>query len=718
MVKRGKRRKGKKLNQENLQNAVLKILSRAPKKSYNAKLIAKKLGTQNSKDSVQTALDRLAENGKIKKQRHAKYKISRKIGKPQRPSRFMDELIGNVDLTKGGAAYITNLESLEDVYIPPKYIGSVLQGDVVKVRITSWNRRRPEGKIIEIIRRQGKQFIGKFIQTHHRAAVIVQSPKLTFEIKVKPQANIQNGERVVVEVTNFGKANKRSFKGQIIELLASQHPNDIEMHTILLNQGFEIKFPEAVLKESESIDSTIDESHLKDRRDFRGIPTFTIDPVDAKDFDDALSYQYLEDQDIHEVGVHIADVTHFVKPGSELDKEAYQRSTSVYLVDRVAPMLPEHLSNGLCSLRPGEDKFCFSAVFKFNQKYEIVDRWIGKTIIHSDQRFSYEDAQALLEGKPGQFRQELSVLNEIALALRKEKFENGAIAFESDELRFVLGQNSVPIGIQKKERKEAHLLIEDFMLLANRAVAEFIHRKSQGQEIPFVYRVHDLPDIEKLVELSRFASEFGLKFRVDTPNQIMESLNNLAKKAREDDRLKILEPIAIRTMAKAAYSTDNIGHYGLGFDFYTHFTSPIRRYSDVLVHRILYKNLKNTFRANKSKLEDQCIHVSSQERKAMSAERESIKYKQAEYIQNHLGESFEGLVTGFMERGIFIELKENKIEGLLNFQYLNEPFRLKNGKLKAEGKYSGDSLKIGDSIQVRVESVDLEKRQVEFDLAE
>jgi ribonuclease R len=440
----------------------------------------------------------------------------------------------------------------------------------------------------------------------------------------------------------------------------------------------------------------------------------TIDPSDAKDFDDALSIRQLENGD-WEVGVHIADVTHYLLPDTALDKEAYWRSTSVYLVDRCCPMLPENLSNGVCSLRPNEDKLTFSAVFTFDDTFKLKKEWFGKTVTHSNRRFSYEEAQQVLETGEGDMSNELNVLNQIALKLRKARFRKGAINFETEEVRFKLDENGVPLEVYIKERKDSNMLIEDFMLLANKEVATYIAKK-EAIEIPFVYRIHDTPDPSKLADFASFARELGINLILDTPKNIAKSLNDLMKQSEKNDALKLLTPLAIRCMAKAEYSTNNIGHYGLAFEKYGRFTSPIRRYSDVLAHRILADNLekKKTIRVNKELLEARCNRISKQERKAAEAERESVKYKQVEFIKNHIGEEFDGIISGMMDRGIFIELKGLKCEGMVPFNEMAEPFQVEPSRLKAKGVISGQILRPGDTVRVRVLRADLDKRQIEL----
>jgi ribonuclease R len=528
---------------------------------------------------------------------------------------------------------------------------------------------------------------------------------------------IRDGEKALVEITEWrGKINPVPW-GRIISSLSDEDQNEIEMKSILVNNGFTIDFPHDVKKEAEQLDLLITPQEIERRRDFRNITTFTIDPDTAKDFDDALSYRVLGNGNI-EIGVHIADVSHFVKPDTALDKEALKRSTSVYLVDRVAPMLPEQLSNELCSLRQDEESLTFSAVFEFNQQFEITSRWFGKTVIHSDKRFTYEEAQSIIDKNDGIFINELNKVNEIAKHLRKIRFQYGSIDFNTEEVKFILDDLGNPIDLYVKQRLDTHMLVEEFMLLANKEVAGYIVKKSSSREIPFVYRVHDLPDPDKLMDFAIFAKDFGLKLKLDTPKQVVKSFNELSKKSETDERLTFLIPLALRTMAKAVYTTDNIGHFGLGFENYTHFTSPIRRYSDVLVHRILEKNLSAPVFENKGSLEERCRHISEQERKAINAERESIKYKQVQFISGHEGEIYDGMLSGFIEKGMFIELKDSKVEGMIEYNTMGQYFVVNEAKNRVVGSKNGDTFKMGDKVRVKVLKTDLVRRRVDFELVE
>jgi ribonuclease R len=522
-------------------------------------------------------------------------------------------------------------------------------------------------------------------------------------------------DKVIVKILSWGVGSKLKPVGTVTTVLGKLDSNELEMNAILIQNGFNISFSEAVMEEAENISTEISPTEIEKRRDFRNITTFTIDPFDAKDFDDALSFRYLK-EDRYEIGIHIADVSNYLKKGTEMDKEAYLRSTSVYLVDRCCPMLPEKLSNELCSLRPNEDKLTFSAVFTFDEKDQIVDKWFGKTIIHSNRRFTYEEAQTIIETKKGPYEKEITKLNEVALKLRKKRFRNGAINFESDEIGIKLDENKRPIAIYIKERKDSNKMIEEFMLLANKEVAHFISKKEKGiQQIPYIYRIHDLPNQEKVEDLLTFAMEFG--FKLD-PKNVAKSFNRLMLESEQNEALKVIIPLAIRTMAKAEYSTENIGHYGLAFEYYSHFTSPIRRYSDVIAHRLLEKNLQQIYRTDLATLDNQCSHISKQERKAMDCERESIKYKQVEFMEHSVGGTFKARVSGMSEKGFFAEMTENKCEGMVKFETLPENYELDATRLRAISRKSKKIIKIGDLVTVKVASADLKSRRIDLELVE
>lgn len=765
MIKK-KKKGGKKLTAKNLQIEILKFLLTQPKKQFTPRQLVDLLKIENNKDSVEHALLQLEQAGSARSYKDNKFgvalerlTVSKKEERaPEMPALPLNAagkdpkktkspitsgpkkiIEGRVDMTRTGAAYIVTDWLDSDVYIAPKHINGALNGDIVRVLLfpaaPRFRRgqppRKPEGEVLEVVKRANEFFIGTLRKSRKYALFLPDNPNMPVDIYVPLEGcgDARDGEKVVVRVTDWQEGKGRVPIGKVTQTLGEAGGNDFEMKKILINAGFELMHSEEAMAEADRIPENISPQEISMRRDFRDTLTFTIDPEDARDFDDALSIRKLENGNL-EIGIHIADVTHYLKPDTPMDIEAYRRSTSVYLVDRVNPMLPEKLSNNLCSLVPYQDRLTFSAVFVFDPKGQIVSRWFGKTVIHSAKRFSYEEAQTILDSQPAEALLQLSIypqlewavktLNQLSKKMRQERERNGAIGFDSDEVRFRLAEDGTPIEAYVKERKDAHLLIEDFMLLANKEVALFIDQKAAAQqEIPFVYRVHDLPDMEKVAEFARFAAEMGHKMKVDTPKHIAQSYNALMRAAQKDDRLKLLEPLAIRTMAKAVYSTNNIGHYGLGFTHYAHFTSPIRRYADVLAHRLLERNLDGrNFRMDKTKLEEQCKHISSQEKKAADAERESIKFKQAELLRRHLGEEFDGFISGMIERGFFVELPGSLAEGMVEFKYLDDTYILQEGNLRAKGRRYGKSFRMGDRVRVRIIAVDLQKRQIEMELVE
>jgi ribonuclease R len=717
-----KKTKSNKLKARDLERALYQEFKANARKQLNPKQLVRKLKVKNSKDHIQAALDKLVASSKIRQTDGHRYQFNRNDKK----KRSSDFATGRVDMTRSGAAYVIMDGEKNDIYVPANRLGNAQDGDTVQVRYwTPGGRRKPEGEVTEVLQRSVTHFVG-LLKIHDKyAEVVVDGPgskEISVAVHRAELIGAKNGEKVVVEITDWEENRFGQISGRITAVLGQPGSSNIEMQSILINNGFQITFPDEVLAESEALPGEITPQEINIRRDMREVTTFTIDPLTAKDFDDALSIQHLEDGRI-EIGVHIADVSHYVKPGSALDGEAADRTTSVYLVDRVCPMLPERISNELCSLRPNEDKLTFSAIFTFHPKsLKVTDRWFGRTVIHSDRRFTYEEAQEVLDTGKGDFVDELKEMKRIADKLRERRFKEGSIDFNTNEVRFRLDDDGKPVEVYIKDRIDTNMLIEDFMLLANREVATYIKKKEERlrTNIPFVYRVHDEPDMEKVAELAKFARALGYEMDLSSARSVSKSYNALLTKAEEDPMVKMLSPIAIRTMAKAIYTTENIGHYGLGFDNYSHFTSPIRRYADVLVHRLLAKNLEkgSLFKANGEKLEEQCKHISAQERKATTAERESIKYKQVEFMLDNVGKEFTGVINGLADFGVFIELVENFAEGMISFDKMDEAYDMSAGKLSITGRKSGKKLKMGDVVRVRIEDVDLDRRRIDMALVE
>lgn len=626
---------------------------------------------------------------------------------------------GTLEITRSGLAYVNTGESDGDVLVRPADYNKAFHGDLVRVRITrsGGGTRKREGRVEEVLHRKQTDFIGHL--RHHAGKWYflpdADKPLPHFEIPQPPQEDFDEEQKVLVRLLRWGKEDRRPI-GELVEVLSMEDMGNLAMKDILLENGFALTFSDEALEEAARMHDHIDQKELKKRRDFRGITTFTIDPVDAKDFDDALSLREVK-KGLWEVGVHIADVSHFVQPNTELDEEAYERATSVYLPDRVNPMLPERISNELCSLRPHEDKYTFSAVFEVNARCEVKSTWIGRTVIHSNHRFTYEDAQAIIEGGDGTYKKEVLLLNKLAQILRKERFDKGAINFSSTEARFQLDENGKPIAVVIKESKEAHQMIEEWMLMANKAVATRVAAvQVKDKPLPFPYRVHDQPNEEKLEPFMAFARKFGYRFATDTPEAIAASFNTMLQLAKGTPQQAVLEALGIRTMAKAIYTTQNIGHYGLGFEHYCHFTSPIRRYPDVLVHRILQQVLDGKASPDK-KLEEKCKHCSERERAAMDSERAANKYKQVEYMQQFLGDTFEAVISGVATFGFWAETVDHKCEGLVSVKDLNyyDDYRLVQSDYALVGYRTGRSFRMGDTVTIRVVAANLEKRQIDFE---
>ena len=625
---------------------------------------------------------------------------------------------GTLDITRSGMGYVIVPGSPSDIMVRPSDFNTALHGDTVRALIKGdfSKRGRQQGQVIEVVKRKQLEFPGKLQLSPNFAFFIanVEKPMPDIFVPLDKIKNATEDDMVIVRITEWQK-NKKPV-GEVVQVMDQGDESDFAMKQILMEAGFPLVFPEEVIEESGRIPETIAESQIRKRKDFREILTFTIDPIDAKDFDDAISLRMLGN-DNYEIGVHIADVSHFIEPDTALDKEAYERATSVYLPDRVLPMLPERISNELCSLRPNEDKLTFSAIFEITPKGNVKAHWIGRTVIHSNHRFSYEEVQEIIEKEEGLYRDEILLLNHISQKFRKQRFKKGAINFSSQEVRFKLDEKGKPIGVIIKESKEAHQLIEELMLLANRTVAEFASKvKVDKKEIPFPYRVHDTPDEIKLLPFVAFAKKYGHEFDTSTPEGIAESFNQMLKDAQGTPQQHVLEQLGIRTMAKAIYTTENIGHYGLGFDQYCHFTSPIRRYPDIQVHRILQQCLDKNVVPDK-KLEQKSKHCSDRERAAMEAERAANKYKQVEYMRNFLGEEFDGVITGVASFGFWVETTEHKCEGLVSLNSLLEfdDFALLEGDYSLVGRRSGRKFRMGDKVKIKVVAANLTKRQLDYE---
>ncbi|MEO7047234.1 MAG: ribonuclease R, partial [Ferruginibacter sp.] len=628
-------------------------------------------------------------------------------------------LKGKLDISRSGMGFVMVDGQEKDIIVKPNDFGKAFHGDTVRVQVPKHavQGRRVEGKIIDVAERKQTEFIGN-VQVNKTIAFFVaggEKPVPDFYIPIEKLNGAVDGDRVGAKFVKWDKADKKP-QGEVISVLKAEDEGDLAMKEILINAGFPLVFDEKVMTEVAKLSGKITREETKKRKDCRDILTFTIDPADAKDFDDAISIRNLDNGN-YEIGVHIADVSHFVTPDSILDKAAYERATSVYLPDRVNPMLPEKISNELCSLRPNEDKYTFSVIFQISNRAEIKHKWIGRTIIHSNHRFTYEEVQQTIETSDGLHFKPILLLDGLAKKFRKERFENGAINFSSQEVKFQLDETGKPIGIMIKESKDAHKLVEEFMLLANRTVAEYVSKiKVNKEPIPFPYRIHATPDEEKLKPFVAFARKFGYKFDMNDEKAIATSFNQLLKDVEGKPEQHVLEQLGIRTMAKAVYTSQNIGHYGLGFENYCHFTSPIRRYPDVMVHRILQQCLEKDLKLDK-KMDEKCKHCSDRERSAMEAERAGNKYKQVEYMQQFFGDEFDGIISGVASFGFWVETVEHKCEGLVSVRDLADydEFRHDEAAYALVGVRTGKIFNMGDKIRIKVVAANLTKRQLDYE---
>ncbi|HEY0652359.1 MAG TPA: ribonuclease R [Chryseosolibacter sp.] len=696
---------------------ILSVLDEQAGKGITLKQIIKKLSIKKKEDIKKAGffLDDLVEEGRITQLNNGSY-----VGGGSRPgggrTKSGEEFQGIVDHVNSRFAYVKIGEDKDDVYVKTQDLMSAVDGDTVKVAIfPTRHGDHPEGKVLEIVKRSRNRFVGKIEVSKNFAFVVADARKIHTDFFIYPEHinEAKSGDKVIIEVTSWADDDRKP-EAKVVQVLGKAGENEAEIHSIMAEFDLPFKFPEQVQRESEKIEEGITAQEIKKRRDFRDVTTFTIDPADAKDFDDALSFKRL-DNGRYEIGVHIADVTHYVKPNTALEHEAYDRATSVYLVDRTIPMLPERLSNELCSLRPNEDKLTFAAVFEMDDRGKIHNEWFGRTIIHSDKRFTYEEAQEVLETGLGAFVEELTILNDLAKKLRKERFQKGAVNFETTEVKFKLDEKGKPLAVIPKIRKDAHKLIEEFMLLANKQVATFVFNYKKGREKnTFVYRTHDLPDEERVKDFAMFARQFGHTMQVDE-SSISKSLNNLMESIEGKPEQNVLEQLAIRTMAKAKYTTDPKGHFGLAFPHYSHFTSPIRRYPDMMVHRLLQMYLDDEKPASKTEFEERSIHSSEREKRAADAERASIKYKQVEYMTYAEKKVYEGLISGVTEWGIYVEIIETKCEGMIRMSDLTDDFyEFDEKKYRVIGRKTKKVYTLGDKITVKVKRTDIDKRLIDL----
>ena len=664
----------------------------------------------NSRQNVFDELNMLVKHGSIERVNHFTFKSLQN-------SKYLE---GNIDITQRGAGFVSVEGEERDVYIAPQNTNRALQNDQVRIKIIKEGKSRDEGVVVEVLKRDKVLFVGELRISRKDAVLIPDNHRMGTEIIIplSKTNGAKHGQKVLAKITAWPKGSNTPY-GEVSTVLGASGSNDAEMLSILYNHGIEPEFPQEVIDEAEYVKIELDSDEIKRRRDFRKTLTVTIDPLDARDFDDAISIERMPNGNL-EIGVHIADVSHYVKPNSHMDKEAVKRSNSVYLVDRVIPMLPEQLSNVACSLRPHEDKYSFSAVFEMDESGKVFKEWYGKGVIHSDRRFTYEEAQEIIMGAEGDHASELKLLDKIAKVMRKRRLKNGALSIESEEMRFKLGENGFPEGILIKTSKDAHKLVEEFMLLANRHVAMFLGKPTEKeQKTTCIYRVHDTPDPAKLDIFSVFIKKFGYSVDLTQPESISKNINKLLGDIRLKNEYSMIQSMAIRSMAKATYEVENIGHYGLAFPYYTHFTSPIRRYADLIIHRMLENKLSKSGHKFDKGLEQICKHISSNEKKASESERESTKYFHTLFVQEFIGEEFEGVISGIADHGMYVRMDENHCEGMVPMNAIpGDRFRFDQDSFRIVGSRTKKEYNFGDRVKVRIYEVSPRKRQVDLELIE